>query len=62
MIIKNKNKITKEIIEQILANELEKRYDNEKEVFREKLQNDTNIKYLIDAIKFVGEEKNDNNG
>lgn len=52
---KNSNKISKAIIAQILANELEKRYDNEKEVFKEKLQNDINIKYLIDAIKFVGE-------
>ena len=52
---KTGNKISKAIIAQILSNELEKRYDNEKEVFKEKLQNDINIKYLIDAIKFVGE-------
>ena len=58
---KTGNKISKAIIAQIFANELETRYDNEKEKFKEKLQNDTNIKYIIDAIKFVGEDNDDNN-
>lgn len=55
------NKISKAIIAQIFADELEKRYEIEKEAFKEKLQNDSNIKYLIDAIKFVGEGNNVNN-
>lgn len=58
---KTGNKISKAIIAQIFANELETRYDNEKEKFKEKLQSDTNIKYIIDAIKFVGEDNDDNN-
>ena len=57
---KTGNKISKAIIAQIFANELETRYDNEKEKFKEKLQSDTNIKYIIDAIKFVGEDNDDN--
>lgn len=55
------NKISKAIIAQILADEIEKRYFSEKESFKEKLENDSNIKYLIDAIKFVGEDNNGNN-
>lgn len=54
-IIKSGNKISKAIIAQILANKIEERYSVEKETFKNSLEQDTSIGYIIDAIKFVGE-------
>ena len=53
-IIKPGNKISKAIIAQIFANELEKKYKKDKD-FKEKIEKEESIKYIIDAIKFVGE-------
>ena len=53
-IIKPGNKISKAIIAQIFANEVEKKYKNDKD-FKEKIEKEESIKYIIDAIKFVGE-------
>ena len=53
-IIKPGNKISKAIIAQIFANEVEKKYKNDKD-FKKKIEKEESIKYIIDAIKFVGE-------
>ena len=59
-IMKSGNKISKAIIAQILADEIERQYNKDRERFKELLEDDDNIKYLIDAIKFVGEENDSN--
>ena len=53
-IIKSGNSISKAIIAQILANELEKKQEID-ENFKIMLEADNSIKYIIDAIKFLGE-------
>lgn len=53
-IIKSGNSISKAIIAQILANELEKKQEIDKN-FKIMLEADNSIKYIIDAIKFMGE-------
>ena len=53
-IIKSGNSISKAIIAQILANELEKKQEIDKN-FKIMLEADNSIKYIIDAIKFLGE-------
>ena len=53
-IIKSENSISKAIIAQILANELEKKQEIDKN-FKIMLEADNSIKYIIDAIKFLGE-------
>ena len=53
-IIKSGNSISKAIIAQILANELEKKQEIDKN-FKKMLEADNSIKYIIDAIKFMGE-------
>lgn len=50
-IMKEKNHISKAIIAQILAYRLEHKDSD----FKEKIKSDQYIKYIIDAIKFVGE-------
>ena len=52
---KKGDKISKAIIAQILADEIENRYCKEKEEFKSKLEQDSYVKYLIEAIKFLGE-------
>ena len=59
-IMKSGNKISKAIIAQILADEIEGQYNKDRERFKELLEDDDSIKYLIDAIKFVGEENDSN--
>ena len=58
--MKSGNKISKAIIAQILADEIEGQYNKDRERFKELLEDDDSIKYLIDAIKFVGEENDSN--
>lgn len=52
--------ISKAIIAQIFAGKIEERYSNEGVVFKNSLESDCKIKYLIDAIKFVGGENDKN--
>lgn len=54
-------RISKAITAQILAEKIENEYDlketeEERQKYKQELENDDNIKYLIDAIKFVGED------
>ena len=54
-------KVSKAITAQILAEKIESEYDlketkEEKQKYKEELKKDDKIKYLIDAIEFVGEE------
>lgn len=53
--------ISKAITAQIFADKIENEYncketEEEKQEYRQEIEKDDNIKYLIDAIKFVGEE------
>lgn len=54
-------KVSKAIIAQILAEKIENEYnlkktEEERQKYMQELENDDSIKYLIDAIKFVGED------
>ena len=54
-------KVSKAIIAQILAEKIENEYnlkktEEERQKYKQELENDDSIKYLIDAIKFVGED------
>ena len=54
-------KVSKAITAQILAEKIESEYNlketiEEKQKYKEELKKDDKIKYLIDAIEFVGEE------
>lgn len=54
-------KVSKAITAQILAEKIENEYnlkktEEERQKYKQELENDDSIKYLIDAIKFVGED------
>ncbi len=53
-------KVSKAITAQILAEKIENEYNlkktEERQKYKQELENDDSIKYLIDAIKFVGED------
>ena len=52
------NNVSKAITAQILANKIEEEYNNltneQKEEYRNSLLEQNGIKYIIDAIKYVG--------